>query len=59
MARIMVADSDLHMLKEIKFRFEPKSNGIGAFKGEMSVWDRIGLWVMRKFFLSDLRTQPE
>lgn len=47
----MVADSDLHMLKEIKFRLEPKSNGIGAFKGEMSIWDRIGLWVMRKFFI--------
>ena len=55
----MVADSDLHLLKEIKFRLEPMSNGIEAFKDEMSIWDRIGLWVMRKFFLSDLKTQPE
>ena len=58
MERIMVADSDLHMLKEIKFRLEPTSNGI-TFKDEMSRWDRIGLWVMRKFFLSDFKIQPE
>ena len=59
MERIMVADSDLHMLKEIKFRLEPMSNGIEAINDEMSIWDRIGLWVMRKFFLSDFRTQSE
>ena len=59
MERIMVADSDLHMLKEIKFRLEPMSNGIETIGDKMSIWDRIGLWVMRKFFLSDFKIQPE